>query len=91
MPNRDVSEPYVEMNGPAASSQGHRAEDDVDIEGYDETQRAEIAEIEGDGPNDGIVMTDLQPDLGGDLDDDEIEDDEDMLDDVIDTDSGEIR
>lgn len=91
MPNRDVSDPYVEMNVPAASSQGNRAEDDVDIEGYDETQRAEIAEIEGDGPNNGIIMTDMQPDLGGDLDEDEIEDDEDMLDDVIDTDDGEIR
>ena len=86
MPDRDVSEPYVEMN--RASSHGNRAEDEPDLEGYDETQRAEIAEVEGDGPNDGIVMTDLQPDFGGDIDEDEIEDDEDMSDDVLDTDEG---
>ncbi len=91
MPNRDVSEPYVETNRPDPATQGHRAEDEVDREGYDEAQRAEIAEVEGDGPNDGIVMTDLQPDLGGDLDEDEIENDEDMPDDIIDTDDGIIR
>ena len=89
MPDRDVSEPYVEVN--RAVVHGNRAEDEPDLEGYDETQRAEIAEVEGDGPNDGIVMTDLMPDLGGDLDEQEIEDDEDMPDDVIDTDDGIIR
>lgn len=91
MPDRDVSEPYVEMNRPDPSVQGHRAEDEPDREGYDEAQRAEIAEVEGDGPNDGVVMTDLQPDSGGDLDEDEIENDADTPDDVIDTDSGIIR
>ena len=91
MPDRDVSEPYVEMNRPDPRAQGHRAEDEPDLEGYDETQRAEIAEVEGDGPNDGVLMTDLQPDLGEDLDEDEVEDGADIPDDVIDTDSGIIR
>ncbi len=58
---------------------GRRAEDEPDLDGYDEAQRAEIAEVEGGGPTDGIVMTDMNPDLGGDIDDDEIEDDEDEL------------
>lgn len=89
MPNRDVSEPYIEIKH--SDAHGHRAEDEPDLEGYDDTQRAEIAEVEGDGPNDGIVMTDMRPDFGGDLDEDEIEDDEDMPDDVIDTDDGIIR
>ena len=91
MPDRDVSEPYVETNRPDPMSQGHRAEDEPDLEGYDEAQRAEIAEVEGDGPNDGVIMTDMLPDLGEDLDEDEIEDDEDQPDDVLDTDSGIIR
>ncbi len=91
MPDRDVSEPYVEMNHVTTTSGGHRAEDEPNLEGYDETQRAEIVEVEGDGPNDGIVMIDLQPDFGGDLDEQEIENDEDMSDDVIDTDDGIIR
>jgi hypothetical protein len=91
MPERDVSEPYVETNRPDSLAQGHRAEDEPDLEGYDDSQRAEIAEVEGDGPNDGIVMTDMQPDLGENLDEDEIEDGADIPDDVIDTDSGIIR
>ena len=91
MPDRDVSEPYVEMNRPDPRNQGHRAEDEPDLEGYDDSQRAEIAEVEGDGPTDGVAMTDMLPDMGGDLDEDEIENDEDMPDDVIDTDSGIIR
>jgi len=65
---------------------GARPEDEPDLEGYDESQRAEVAEFEGRGPTDGVLMTDLMPDLGGDIDDDEIEDDEDLLDDIIDTD-----
>lgn len=85
MPARDVSNPYVGPNRPATSAQGHHAEDEPDIDGYDDSQRAEIAEVEGDGPNDGIVMTDMLPDLGGDPDEDEIEDGADQPDDVIDT------
>ncbi len=91
MTSRDVSNPYVETNRPATSAQGHHAEDEPDIDGYDDSQRAEIAEVEGDGPTDGIVMTDMQPDLGGDLYEDEIEDGADLSDDVIDTDSGIVR
>ena len=91
MPDRNVSEPYVEMNRPDPFKQSHRAEDEPDLEGYDDSQRAEIAEVQGDGPTDGVMMTDLLPDPGGDLDEDEIEDGPDNADDVIDTDSGIIR
>lgn len=91
MPDRRVSKPYVEVNHPDPSAQGNRAEDEPDQDGYDDTQRAEIALVEGDGQNDGIVMTDIQPDLGEDLDEDEIEDGADIPDDVIDTDDGIIR
>ena len=91
MPDRSVSEPYVEINRPAPTAQDNRAEDEPDLDGYDDAQRAEIALVEGDGPNDGIVMTDMQPDLGEDLDEDEIENGADSPDDVIDTDNGIIR
>jgi DNA-directed RNA polymerase subunit delta len=57
------------------------AEDGFDEEGYDESQRAEILEFTRDGPSDGVVLTDLQPDLG---DDDEAGEDElDMTDDEL--------
>ena len=91
MPDRSVSEPYVEMNRPNPSAQTNRAEDEPDLEGYDDAQRAEITLVEGEGPNDGIIMTDMQPDLGEDLVEDEIENGADMPDDVIDTDDGIIR
>ena len=91
MPDRDVSEPYIEANRPDPQTYTHRAEDEPDLEGYDESQRAEIAEVEGGGPTDGVMMTDMLPDMGGDLDEQEIENDEDVADDVIDTDSGIIR
>jgi DNA-directed RNA polymerase subunit delta len=45
-------------------------DDGYDEEGYDESQRAEILEVTRDGPTDGIVLTDLIPDLGDDPDDD---------------------
>jgi DNA-directed RNA polymerase subunit delta len=49
---------------------GHGSGDDgYDEEGYDESQRAEILEVTGGGPDDGIVLTDLDPDLGGGEDD----------------------
>lgn len=86
MPDYEVAKPYVEMNSPDPSAQANRAEDAADLEGYDEAQRAEIALVEGDGPNDGVLMTDIQPDLGEDLDEDEIENGPDTLDAVIDTD-----
>jgi DNA-directed RNA polymerase subunit delta len=78
MPDRDITKPYIEHTVPIADNH-NRAEDEPDLEGYDEAQRAEIAEAEGVGPTDGVIMTDLTPDYGGDLDDQEIEDDEDDL------------
>ena len=46
---------------------GHGSGDDgYDEEGYDESQRAEILEATRNGPSDGIVLTDLDPDLGDD-------------------------
>lgn len=57
-----------------------RPEELGDKEGYDEAQRAEIIEAEGQGPTDGIMQTDIPPDPGGpDPDEDEIEDEEDEL------------
>lgn len=59
-----------------------------DKEGYDEAQRAEIAEAEGRGPTDGTMQTDIPPDPGGpDPDEDEIEDEEDELEIIEDTDA----
>ena len=67
--------------------QNHGPEDLGDKEGYDEAQRAEIAEAEGRGPTDGTIQTDISPDLGGpDPDEDEIEDEEDELEIIEDTD-----
>jgi hypothetical protein len=67
---------------------GARAEDEPDIEGYDETQRAEIAEVEGGGQYDGTLLTDMDPDMGGaDLEDGDVEDEADDLDNVLDTDA----
>jgi hypothetical protein len=67
---------------------GAHAEDEPDIEGYDETQRAEIAEVEGGGQYDGTLLTDMDPDLGGpDIEDGDVEDDGDDLDTVLDTDA----
>jgi hypothetical protein len=91
MPDRRVSKPYVEMNYPDPSAQGNRAEDEPDLDGYDDAQRAEIALVQGDGPNDSVLMTNMQPDLGEDLDEDEIEDGADILDHVTDSDDGIIR
>jgi DNA-directed RNA polymerase subunit delta len=52
-------------------------DDGYDEEGYDESQRAEILEATRNGPSDGLVLTDLDPDLG-DEDNDEAIDDLDM-------------
>ena len=79
----DDDDPDLRIDVPG----GAIAEDEPDIEGYDEAQRAEIAEFEGGGPSDGTLLTDLNPDLGGkDIEDDEIEDDADEMDVVLDTD-----
>jgi DNA-directed RNA polymerase subunit delta len=45
-------------------------DDGYDEEGYDESQRAEILEATRDGPTDGVVLTDLDPDLGDEDDED---------------------
>lgn len=47
-------------------------DDGYDEDGYDESQRAEILEATRDGPTDGLIQTDLLPDLGDDEDDDEL-------------------
>ena len=58
--------------------------DDVyDAEGYDESQRAEILEVTGDGPDDGTLLTDINPDLGGSEDDDDDLDELSMADDEV--------
>lgn len=57
------------------------ADDGYDAEGYDESQRAEILEATSDGPDNGSLLTDLNPDLGGSEDDDDDLDDLTMTDD----------
>lgn len=51
-------------------------DDGYDEDGYDESQRAEILEVTRNGPTDGLIQTDLDPDLGEEIDteeDDELE------------------
>lgn len=55
-------------------------DDTFDEEGYDESQRAEILEVTGDGPSDGTILLDMNPDLGDDDDEDEPLDELDMED-----------
>ncbi|MBM6576457.1 hypothetical protein KCP91_08730 [Microvirga sp. SRT01] len=63
---------------------GHGTGDDGwDEEGYDESQRAEILEATRNGPTDGIVLTDLDPDLGDEDSEGEPIDDLDMTDDEV--------
>lgn len=52
---------------------------------YDEKQRAHVLEVESEGPGKGLIQTDLVPDLGGDADAGNIEDDADVLGGMIDT------
>ncbi len=55
---------------------GHGTGDDgYDEDGYDESQRAEILEATVGGPGNGLLVTDLDPDLGQDIDADADEDD----------------
>ncbi len=49
-------------------------DDGYDEDGYDESQRAEILEATRTGPVDGAIMTDLNPDLGEDTEDESIDD-----------------
>ena len=54
---------------------GHGSGDDgYDEDGYDESQRAEILETTRQGPGDGTIQTDLDPDLEEDDDEDELDD-----------------
>ena len=53
-------------------------DDGYDEEGYDESQRAEILEVTRDGPTDGLILTDLNPDVGDDDEEDEPLDELDM-------------
>ena len=52
------------MGGYQVEGQGPN-DDGYDEDGYDESQRAEILEATRDGPSDGMILTDLEPDLGG--------------------------
>ncbi len=85
--NRDVSQPYSEGNHPQEDStaDGHRPADSSNRDDYDEAQRAEIAEVEGGGRSDGTILTDMDADLGEDIDNGDVEDDEDGLTTVVDT------
>ena len=59
------------MGGYQVPGQGS-GDDGYDEEGYDESQRAEILEATRDGLTDGTLITDLQPDLGDDPEEDDI-------------------
>lgn len=61
------------MGGHQVQSHGS-GDDGYDEDGYDESQRAEILEVTRSGPNDGLVLTDLNPDTG----DDDIENEDDI-------------
>ena len=60
------------MGGTHVPEQGPN-DDGYDEDGYDESQRAEILEATRDGPSDGNLLTDLNPDLGGDVEDEPID------------------
>jgi hypothetical protein len=75
--------------------------DSYDEEGYDESQRAEILEVTSDGPSDGTLLTDIEPDLGQDEDEDDLlmeddelgseDDDDDVVVDPDDQDEDELQ
>lgn len=69
----DVTATFAAAQGLVSDAgRGAGPEDVFADEGYDEAQRAEILETESPGPNDGVIQTDIRPDLGGgDADDDE--------------------
>jgi hypothetical protein len=57
------------MGGYQVGDDQRPGDDGYDGDGYDESQRAEILEATRDGPSDGMILTDLVPDLGDDEDD----------------------
>ncbi|KQN93252.1 DNA primase [Sphingomonas sp. Leaf231] len=61
------------MGGHQVHGQGS-GDDGYDEDGYDESQRAEILEATRDGPGDGTIIVDLEPDVG--IDDDAEDEDE---------------
>ena len=65
------------MGGHQVPGQG-TGDDGYDEDGYDESQRAEILEATRNGPTDGTVMTNLDPDLGDSADEEESLDDIEM-------------
>ncbi|MES2337372.1 MAG: DNA primase [Pseudomonadota bacterium] len=84
------------MGGHQVTAQGPN-DDGFDEDGYDESQRAEILEATGDGPSDGTILTDLNPDLGREPLEDDDDDEIDMLsdetaeeDDSVDPDEDDI-
>jgi hypothetical protein len=64
------------MGGHQVKSQGS-GDDGYDEDGYDDSQRAEILEATRDGPSDGTIITDLDPDI--DVDDADEEDEDELL------------
>ncbi|QDX27750.1 DNA primase [Sphingomonas suaedae] len=62
------------MGGHQVPGQG-TGDDGYDEDGYDESQRAEILEATGGGPSNGVLLTDLDPDLGQEIDEEDDEDD----------------
>ena len=65
------------MGGHQVSARGP-GDDGFDEEGYDESQRAEILEVTRDGPTDGTILLDLDPDLGGDVEEPDEDDEGDL-------------
>jgi DNA-directed RNA polymerase subunit delta len=65
----------VAMGGYQVTGRGP-GDDGFDEDGYDESQRAEILEATRDGPSDGTILTDLDPDLGDDPD--EMDEDDEL-------------
>ncbi|KTT69724.1 hypothetical protein [Sphingomonas endophytica] len=63
------------MGGHQVYGQGS-GDDGYDEDGYDESQRAEILEATRDGPGDGTIIVDLDPDLGAD---DDAEEEDELL------------
>ncbi|MEG8040677.1 DNA primase [Sphingomonas sp. LR60] len=63
------------MGGHQVQGQGS-GDDGYDEDGYDESQRAEILEATRDGPGDGTIIVDLEPDLGSD---DDAEDEDELV------------
>ncbi|WP_201297362.1 DNA primase [Sphingomonas sp. 8AM] len=63
------------MGGHQVYGQGS-GDDGYDEEGYDESQRAEILEATRDGPGDGTIIVDLDPDIGSD---DDAEDEDELV------------